>query len=117
MAESDSNFLKNLVVVVCAIVVASIAVGGVLIACGSVVGDIDTNKNNIVDLTATQKIHAKEIVQGKLNDQKQQALSANTLNVLSSLNTNLEAIKAVQNTQATDIALIKQKLEGKNNGS
>lgn len=112
MAESNSNFLKNLVAVVCAIIVAAIAVGGVLIACGSVVGDIDDHEIRLGKHDATLELHAKEIVQGKLNDQKQAALSTNTLNVLSSLNTNLETIKTVQNAQATDIALIKQKLEG-----
>lgn len=114
MAEKESsNFLKNSVTIACTIIVTAITVGGLLIACGSVVGDIDANKTTIGKHTATLELHAKEIVQGKLNDQKQAALSTNTLNVLSSVNTKLESIIATQSRQATSIALIEQKLEGK----
>ena len=112
-SSSSSSIIKSSVTVGCTIILTAITVGGLLLACGSVVGDIDQNKTTIGKHTATLELHAKEIVQGKLNDQKQAALSTNTLNVLTSVNSKLESIIQMQGIQSTDIALMKQKIEGK----
>jgi hypothetical protein len=112
MSETSSNVLKNIIIVACTLVVTTIAIGSILLACGSVVGDIDRHERDITKLDATVELHGKEIVQGKLNDQAQAALTTNTLNVLTSVNTKLATIIQVQGSQATDIALMKQKLEG-----
>ena len=112
----ESNLMKNLIVISCTLIVTVISIGGILIACGSVVSDIDQNKTNIGRHDALLEIHGKEIVQGKLNDQKQAALSTNTLNMLSSVNTRLEAVMQGMNTQSMDIALIKQKMKIESEG-
>ena len=112
MSESQSSILKNGIAICCMLIATAITVGALLLACGSVVGDIDQNKNTLGEHGATLKLHGQEIVQSKLNDQAQAALSTNTLNVLTSINTKLESVITVQAAQATSIALIEQKTEG-----
>ena len=117
MAESQSSVLKNVISICCMLIATAITVGALLLACGSVVGDIDQNKTKNLKQDAILELHDKEIVQSKLNDQHQAALSTNTLNILTSVNTKLEAIMAVANKQATDIALIQQKTKTKTEGN
>jgi len=111
MAEG-SNFVRNLVAIACSVTLVAIALGGILLACGSVVGNIDQNANKIVKLENKTELHDKEIVEGKLSRQSQASLQTNTLNVLSSVNSKLESIQSVQGKQATDIALIQQTIKG-----
>jgi hypothetical protein len=107
MAETN-NALKNATLILAALVGLVIAVGSILLACGSVVGDIDQNKDDIGQLETLTSIHTTEIVQGKLDRQAQATTAKNTLDVLSSLNTNLNSMSKTLNAQAIDIALIKQ---------
>jgi hypothetical protein len=107
MAES-SNMFKNIVAISCMIIATAITVGALLLACGSVVGDIEDNKDDIVKIDVTLELHAKEIVQGKMDRTAQATVTKNTLNVLTSINTKLETVIQIQGVQATDIALIKQ---------
>jgi hypothetical protein len=114
MSESN-NTLKNATVILVSLVTLVIAVGSILLAAGSVVGDIDQNKGDIVKLENITDIHTTEIVQGKLDRQKQAQTANNTLNVLTSLNNKLDnfdnkldSMSETLNAQATDIALIQQ---------
>jgi hypothetical protein len=107
MAENN-NTLKNATVILMSLVTLVIAVGSILLACGSVVGDIDQNKDDIGKLETLTEIHTTEIVQGKLAMVKQAQTAATTLNVLNSVNSKLDNIQKLQGTQAIDIALIKQ---------
>jgi hypothetical protein len=108
---AENNTLKNATVILSSIVVLVIAVGSILLATGSVVGDIDQNKDDIGKLETLTGIHTTEIVQAKLAMQKQAQTATSTLNVLSSVNSKLDTIQKLQGKQATDIALIKQKMK------
>lgn len=112
MAEvQSSNLLKNVTIICCSLITTAIVIGGLFVAAGSIVGNVDTNTREIVKVRAVQDIHGREIVQGKLNDQKQAQTATNTLNVLTTLSSQIGAIVTLQATQTTDIALIKQHQE------
>lgn len=109
MAEvQSSNLFKNLIVICSSLILTVIAIGGIVLACGSIVGDVDNNKRVNIKQDATLEIHGREIVQGKLNDQKQAQTATNTLNVLTTLSSQIGTIVKTQNTLTTNVALIKQ---------
>jgi hypothetical protein len=107
MAETN-NTLKNATIILTSLVMLAVAVGSILLACGSVVGDIDRNKDDIGQLETLTGIHTTEIVQAKLAMVKQAQTAKSTLDVLTSVNSKLDNISKVQGEQAIDIALIKQ---------
>lgn len=102
---------RNVVAVACTVIVTVIAVGGVLLSCGAVTGDIKENKDDIVVLQAADKEKGEHIVNLQMNYVKQQATADNTLNVLTSLNTKMESFQKVQSEQATIQAVNSVKLE------
>ena len=106
---ADKN--RNPVTIGCTLIVTVIAIGGIFMACGAVTSDIKDNKDHIGILEANDDDQDMEIVNLRINAEKQQATADSTLNVLTSINTKLESVQQIQSKQATVQAVNSEKLK------
>ena len=102
---------KNIVVVMCSVIMTIIAVGGILYACGAVTGDVQENKDDIVNLQKSDKEQGAEIVNLRIAAERQQSTADSTLKVLTAIHGEIGVIRKEQSSQATIQAVNSTKLE------
>lgn len=102
---------KNVINVMCAIIVTSITVGGVFMACGAVKSDVKENKQDIKDLKSVDDRHSAGIVALRLSSQKQQSTAEATLTTLTGIHDELKSLTKTQGEQAKLQAVNATKLE------
>jgi hypothetical protein len=102
---------KNVVNVMCAVIVTFITVGGVFLACGAVMGDVAESKADIKVLQAVDKSQANDIVALRIQSGKAQATAEATLATLTGIHEELKALTKVQAEQTRLQAINATKLE------
>lgn len=102
---------KNIITIACAVIMTTIAVSGILYACGSIAGQVEDNKEGVKQGVSERKEIASDVVELKLSKERQQATAENTLKTLSALHSTMSVMQETQAKQATIQAVNSEKLK------
>lgn len=84
---------KNIIVIMCSVILTTIAVGGILYACGAVTSDITRNTEDISKLDDKTEANEKSIHRVELDAKDIKALAATAAAASISSNQKFEAIQ------------------------
>lgn len=102
---------KNVIVIMCSVVMTVIAVGGILYACGAVTGNIDRNTEQIVKLDEKAEANEKAIHRVQLDAKDIKALAATAAQASISADKRFESIQVQLTEQGKIQAVNSTKLE------
>jgi hypothetical protein len=102
---------KNIITVACTVIGTFIAIGSILYACGSVVGEINDNKDDISTLQQNDSRQDTDIVNLRIGAEKQQSTADSTLSVLTGIHEEMKAIRTEQTTMKSVQAVNSEKLK------
>ena len=101
---------KNIAVIICSLIVAALAVGSVLFACGAVTGDVEDNHDKIEVGRAERKEIGKAVVSLQLQYKDLESLARSSGQSFQLIQGSLSTIQSDQQTMKTDMAVMKVKV-------